>query len=198
MGHSSTVLIRHLRVPLSCIAFALLVGTAPSAAGATAHYEIEVIKSKRLLLVKSGDKVEKSFRVSSGRGGKGDKQKLGDHKTPVGIYRIVQFKDSENFHLFMQLNYPNAKDAFWGLKNHRINRSQFDAIVQASHANGVPPQDTPLGGSIGIHGLGAQSTERLGKHTKIDWTEGCIALTNEQAEELRRYVSIGTRVVIVE
>lgn len=179
-------------------ALASLFAVSPVQGVTSASYEIEVVKSKRVLLVKNGDKVEKSFRVSSGRGGKGDKQKMGDHKTPVGIYRIVQLKDSENFHVFMQLNYPNAKDAFWGLKDQRINRSQFDAIVQASHAHMVPPQDTPLGGSIGIHGLGVQSADRLGKHMKVDWTEGCIALTNEQMEELRRYISIGTRVVITE
>jgi len=179
-------------------ALACLFAMSPAHSVTDVPYEIEVVKSKRMLLVKNGVKVEKSFRVSSGRGGRGDKQKTGDHKTPVGIYRIVQLKDSETFHVFMQLNYPNAKDAFWGLKDHRIDRRQFDAIVQASYAGVVPPQNTPLGGSIGIHGLGAQSADRLGKHMKVDWTDGCIALTNEQMEELRRYISVGTRVVITE
>jgi len=175
----------------------LLTVTQPVVA-ASKPYEIEIVKSQRVLLVKNGNKIEKSFRVASGRGGKGDKKKLGDHKTPVGIYRIIERKDSEKFHIFLRLNYPNVKDAFWGLKNRVITRGEFDAIVQAYETRSVPPQDTALGGSVGIHGIGAENVDTLDVHAVSNWTEGCVALTNEQLEELLRYVDIGTRVVISE
>jgi murein L,D-transpeptidase YafK len=186
----------HVRV-LPLMLAALLTGF-PMAGATGKPYEIQVIKSKRLLVVKSGEKVEKQFRVASGKGGKGDKKKLGDHKTPVGIYRIVELKDSEKFHRFLRLSYPNTKDAFFGMKNKLISREEFEAIVNANKNGGVPPQNTSLGGSIGIHGLGDESGGRVELHLGNNWTEGCIALTNEQIEELMRYVHVGTRVVISE
>jgi len=190
----------HLFAALLAIALAVLSPAAVEAVAAAPRddYEIQVIKSQRLLLIKHGGKVEKQYRVASGKGGKGDKKMLGDRKTPVGIYRIVELKDSEKFHRFLRLSYPNVKDAFYGLKNKIISRAEFDAIVAASRSGQIPPQDTPLGGAIGIHGLGDESGDRLYLHLGNDWTEGCIALTNEQVEEVMRYVDVGTRVVISE
>lgn len=171
---------------------------APPGRAAENPYELEVIKSQRLLRVKFGDKVEKTFRIASGTGGKGDKRKLGDHKTPVGVYRIVKLRDSNRFHIFMQLNYPNVKDAYWGLKNNLITRTEFDAIVGASKEGRTPPQDTVLGGAIGIHGIGEINQDKIDIHDVANWTEGCIALTNSEVDELRRYVGVGTKVVINE
>lgn len=170
-------------------------GTGPASATET---ELEVVKSQRLLLLKNGDKVEKTYHIASGFGGKGDKRRLGDHKTPIGVYRIMKMRDSDRFHLFMALNYPNVKDAYWGLKNRLITRAEFDAIVEASKSGRMPPQDTDLGGAIGIHGIGDVNTEKIEIHDAADWTEGCIALTNEEVEELSRFVDVGTKVVINE
>ena len=180
----------------SLLFLAYFAGLPATATGAA--FEIQVSKSQRLLVVKNGSRVEKQYRVASGKGGNGDKTKLGDHKTPVGIYRIVEFNDSEKFHRFLRLSYPNAKDAFFGLKNRIISRSDFDAIIEAGMEGRTPPQDTPLGGSIGIHGLGDETGDRVYLHLGNDWTEGCIAVTNEQIEELMHYVQIGTKVVISE
>ncbi|MCG3200832.1 MAG: hypothetical protein NFCOHLIN_00694 [Gammaproteobacteria bacterium] len=190
----------HLTAALLAIALEVLSPAAIEAAAAAPRddYEIQVIKSQRLLLIKHDGKVEKQYRVASGKGGKGDKKMMGDRKTPVGIYRIVELKDSEKFHRFLRLSYPNVKDAFYGLKNKIITRAEFDAIVAAAHSGRIPPQDTPLGGAIGIHGLGDESGDRVYLHLGNDWTEGCIALTNEQIEEIMRYVDVGTKVVISE
>lgn len=161
-------------------------------------YELEIRKSERLLLVKLGDRVTREFPIAFGRGGGGDKRQVGDNKTPVGTYRVVRFNDNSRFHLFMHLNYPNVKDAFFGLKSGIISRREFDAILAALKDQAIPPQDTPLGGYIGIHGIGDITPERLDAHLSSNWTEGCIALTNDQIQELRRYVSLGTKVVINE
>ncbi len=180
---------------------ALLTGLQPLsslARSAGQSYVIEVLKSRKILMVKQGGKVVRSYRTAVGKGGKGDKQRSGDHKTPVGTYRVVGFNDNSRFFLFMQLNYPNIKDAFYGLKKHLIGRRQFDRIVRALKMGKTPPQDTPLGGAIGIHGLGAESKKRLLIHENYNWTEGCIALTNEEIMDLKKYVRIGTKVVINE
>ena len=176
------------------LALSLLV---PAAGGAPA-YDIEIKKTQRLMIVREGEEVREVFPISSGRGGPGDKRRLGDRKTPIGSYRIVGFNDSSKFDYFIRLNYPNVKDAFYGLKSETISRDDFDRIVAALRRNRLPPQDTALGGAIGIHGIGPETPTKLRIHDNMDWTEGCIALTNEQVRRLRDYVSVGTRVVIRE
>ncbi len=159
---------------------------------------IEIVKSERVLRIKFNDEVYRQFPIAVGRGGPGDKQLTGDKRTPVGIYRVVGFNDSSRFHLFMRLNYPNVKDAFYGLKNKTITRSEFDRIIDSLRLGKLPPQNTALGGAIGIHGIGEENEKTLRIHSKMDWTEGCIALTNAEIAELRAYVDVGTEVVIKE
>ena len=55
-----------------------------------------------------------------------------------------------------------------------------------------------LAGAIGIHGIGTETKEKINIHQNIDWTEGCIALRNDEVEELSRYVSVGTAINIIE
>ncbi len=161
-------------------------------------YELEIIKSERMLLLKRGAKIEKVFRMASGRGGPGDKHYRGDHRTPVGTYRVVKIKRSSRFHTFLQLNYPNVKDAFYGLRDRMISEYDFDRIVSAQKYHKIPPQNTALGGAIGIHGIGAPTPQKFDIHQNVNWTQGCIALTNEQIDTLRKYVGVGTKVVIAE
>ena len=163
-----------------------------------ANYDLEVNKSKRVLTVRDGERVRATFPIALGRGGKGDKQKLGDNKTPVGTYRIVGVNENTAFDTFMRLNYPNVKDAFYGLKSGVITRRDFDRIVTALRHNQVPPQNTRLGGAIGIHGLGEETPEKVHIQNKLDWTQGCIALRNHDLHELRSFINVGTRVVVIE
>jgi murein L,D-transpeptidase YafK len=160
-------------------------------------YELEIYKSKRMLVVKNGPKVERQFRVALGKGGDGDKHHAGDRRTPVGVYRISKLKESK-FNHFMLLNYPNVKDAYYGYKDGVITREDFDRIVNAHNQHELPPQDTRLGGAIGIHGLAEESMEALEIQTHFNWTAGCIALENQDLAELKKYVGLGTRVVINE
>ena len=182
------------------VAFSLLtlVVLQPAWGANSSGYVIEIIKSKQTLLVKHGDTVARRYHVTLGSGGPGDKRHRGDDKTPIGVYRIVKLKDNSKFFLFMLLNYPNVKDAFFGLKDRLINRTQFDEIIDALKQGKVPPQNTRLGGFIGIHGLGDVDAEKLSIHEHYNWTQGCIALTNAQIEDLRHYVTVGTEVVINE
>lgn len=183
------------RRPRWRLCLALLLCATPLLASA---YELEVSKSRRVLLVRDGQQVKATFQVALGRGGKGDKNRLGDNKTPIGTYRIVGVSDSGAFDTFLRLNYPNVKDAFYGLKRALITRRDFDRIVSALRHNQVPPQNTRLGGAIGIHGLGEETPEKVHIQNKLDWTQGCIALRNHDLHALRSYVDVGTRVVITE
>ena len=75
----------------------------------------------------------------------------------------------------------------------RIDEAQWQAIRRADQAGEVPSQNTPLGGMIGIHGIGDGDR---GVHRDFNWTNGCVALTNEEIDELLRWVKIGTPVEI--
>jgi murein L,D-transpeptidase YafK len=163
-----------------------------------APYEIEVNKSNHLLIVRAGDEVLKEYRIAVGRGGSGDKQQFGDNKTPVGSYRVIGFNPTSKFDFFVRLNYPTVKDAYYGLQNEKISRAEFDRIVKALRAGALPPQNTALGGAIGIHGIGNETREKIHIHERLDWTEGCIALRNQEIHELRPFLKIGTRVIIKE
>ena len=146
--------------------------------------------------IRKGERTFREFPIAYGRGDRGSKEVLGDKKTPEGIYRIAGINNSERFHLFLRLNYPNVKDAFYGLKNNVISHGEFDRIISALKRGRLPPQNTGLGGAIGIHGVGVENDKKLKIHANMNWTEGCIALTNAEVSELRNLIGVGTEVVI--
>ena len=138
--------------------------------------------------------VKRTFRrIAVGRGGVAKVRYEGDGRTPLGTYHIAWVNRNSRFHLFFGLDYPRDTQAELALQHNRIRPSTYAMIRRAHHAGRLPPQDTRLGGYIGIHGIGHANPmiQRL-----ADWTEGCIALDNRQIDSLARWVSIGTRVVI--
>ena len=165
---------------------------------AAAPYSVEISKSERTLSVLQDNKVIKQYRIAHGKGSKGTKIRSGDNKTPTGAYRALRFKSNSKFHFFIQLNYPNPLDAWRGYQNEVISAAEFKQIIQAYQGNSLPPQNTSLGGYIGIHGIGPLTDEKNRIHQGLNWTEGCVAVTNEEIIELRKYITRGTRVVIRE
>jgi murein L,D-transpeptidase YafK len=196
------MLYRKMPAPIHSILLAglalLSLTFAPVASASGNPYSLEVSKSSQELIVKEGDQVIKRFRIAIGRGGDGTKRQRGDNKTPSGNYKILDFKANSRFHFFMLINYPNQVDAWHGYIDNRINAREFKQIIVANRNNQVPPQDTVLGGYIGLHGIGEVTEQKLSIHNKENWTEGCIALTNEEISELRNYVTIGTTIQIRE
>lgn len=162
------------------------------------QYDLVISRSSQELKIMEGEQIVKQFHIAFGKGGKGAKRILGDSKTPLGVYKIINFKGDSKFHYFMHLDYPNLLDAWYGYKNKIINATEFKYIMTAIKNNDIPPQNTKLGGYIGIHGLGDTTDQKLAIHNEINWTQGCIAITNEEINDLKKYVSIGTRVIINE
>ncbi|MEJ2362106.1 MAG: L,D-transpeptidase [Gammaproteobacteria bacterium] len=128
-----------------------------------------------------------------GRGGVTHVHVRGDGSTPLGTFRIVRINHRSRFHVFFELNYPTTTQARLGYQRGLINHHTLRKIEQATAVGQLPPQNTVLGGDIGIHGLGKGS---LWVHRHFNWTDGCVALTNLQIEKLARWLEIGTRVVI--
>jgi len=104
----------------------------------------------------------------------GDKQRQGDRRTPEGVYRIDSRNPQSKYHLSLHISYPDA------------------AHAARAKAKGVTP-----GGDIMIHGLAPEFAAAGPLHRTHDWTEGCIALTNDEIEEIWSAVRDGTPIHIM-
>jgi L,D-transpeptidase catalytic domain len=162
----------------------------PSACGRALR--IEVSKSERQLVAEcsAGGRVVFPIALSRDRG---PKRAQGDHKMPEGDYAIAGPARKSRFHLFIPIDYPGRADAERALAERRIDRATFDAIARAHARRRLPPQDTALGGALGLHGEGARWRGEL----DLNWTEGCIALSDRGIEQLARLVRRGTPLRIV-
>ena len=181
------------RKKLNCFVLIGLLGI-PSICFASAEVWLLIDTQTRNLEVKKGDEtIDVLEHVVIGRKGAGNKEYRGDDVTPLGNYRIGWINDKSSFRKFFGLTYPNVQQAQDALDKGKIDPETYQAI-ETAHARGdIPPQNTVLGGQIGIHGLGSGS---LLVHEEFDWTHGCIALTNEQIDRLSQYVEKGTLVTV--
>ncbi len=155
---------------------------------------VEVDSAKRELRVLQDDQVLAVFNpISVGRWGTSEEKLFGDGKTPLGEFRVAWVKSSGEFGPFLGIDYPSMARAETALAANQIRQDEYDAI-RSAHARGrVPPQETRLGGYIGIHGLGRADPEI---HHDMNWTRGCIALTNTEMERLLKWVGVGSMVTI--
>lgn len=148
----------------------------------------------RVLKVMEGDELKEVFKhIAIGRRGAGLEKARNDNKTPLGEYRIGWINENSKFRRFFGLSYPNIENAKIALQTGLIGESTYQGILRANMEEDVPPQNTALGGQIGIHGLGSANPL---VHEQFDWTHGCIAMTNQQIDKLSQWVKKGTLVVI--
>lgn len=144
--------------------------------------------------VMNGDRpVEVFYNIAIGSGGAGFKRQRGDQVTPRGVFRIGWINWNSRFKAFFGLDYPNREYADRAYQQGLISDSDYSNIRYALNLGTTPPQDTALGGSIGIHGVGAGDPFI---HARYNWTSGCIALNNDQIDHFARWVNIGTTVEI--
>ena len=134
---------------------------------------IVVEKSARKLSVfRDGNRI-KTYRIALGRRPLGAKQEEGDMKTPEGIYKIDSRNPQSSFHLALHISYPSDEDD------------------QRAAARGVS-----AGYDIMIHGIQNGRGWIGAFHRWSDWTAGCIAVTDEEIEELSRITPDGTTIEI--
>lgn len=156
---------------------------------------ITVYKNRRELWLFRGETLIKVYPVFLGSR-PGDKRKRGDNRTPEGDYRVVEKKNSDKFHRFLGIDYPNLKDANRAYNEGKLTAGQWVEILHAYTKGLKPPWNTPLGGFVGIHGIGDNERFKLRLVGNWDWTNGCVALRNRDVEELFRRVPLGTVVRI--
>lgn len=137
--------------------------------------KVFVDKSKRTLQLISDDKVIKSYRIALGGDPTGHKQQQGDKRTPVGSYKLDYKNEKSKFYRSIHVSYPNAAD-----------KARAKAL-------GVSP-----GGDIMIHGQTNGRGHLAPVTQQRDWTEGCIAVTNHEMDEIMAMVELGVPIEIVE
>lgn len=133
---------------------------------------IVIEKSQHRLALFSRARMIRDYQVALGRN-PGQKEQRGDGKTPEGKYKITEKNPNSKFHIALLLSYPNDED------------------LKRAHELGVDP-----GSDIEIHGL-QNGLDWVGSiHKYVDWTDGCIGVTDEEIEEISSLVKVGTPVVI--
>ncbi|MCU7834435.1 MAG: L,D-transpeptidase [gamma proteobacterium symbiont of Taylorina sp.] len=154
-----------------------------------------LVDTKKLeLSVKLGNTTLMHFsNISIGRNGAGFKHKRGDDITPLGAYKISWINKKSRYHFFYGFNYPSIENVQIALNKGLVDKRVFNQIIKAHKQNQTPPQNTPLGGMIGIHGLG-RADKTI--HETMNWTHGCIALNNEQIIKLDKLIKKNTIVIV--
>jgi murein L,D-transpeptidase YafK len=154
---------------------------------------IEVRKSERRLEAHCEGGAVVVSTVALGRE-PGPKRRAGDHRTPEGSYRVAGPARSGRYHRFVPIDYPSPADADLALREGRLSRADYARILAAHARDALPPQDTPLGGQLGLHGEGERWR---GDSAHLDWTYGCIALGDDELDFLAARAPRGTPVRIL-
>ncbi|KNX79565.1 hypothetical protein DA83_15655 [Pseudomonas sp. 250J] len=135
--------------------------------------KVLVIKSERRLQLISRGEPLKTYRISLGKQPKGAKEREGDKKTPEGLYWLDWRKVSDRYNLAMHISYPNITDA------------------AKARSEGVA-----AGSMIMIHGTPINEEYPEWYFHTLDWTEGCIAMRNDDMREVWSMVKDGTLIEI--
>lgn len=151
---------------------------------------ITVYKNRRILEYRQGKRLILTCPVSLGFQLDGHKQCEGDGRTPEGRYRICSKNSLSKFCFSFGISYPSSRDARAALSERRISMAQALRIMIPSFLHLRPCWSTPLGGFIMLHG---ESPE--GKTG--DWTQGCIAISNEDIKKLASHVRKGEIIEIL-
>lgn len=165
------------RLPTVLCVVAWVFSIAPALASAAEDLEradrVKIYKSERRMLLLREGRILGQYAVALGQNPEGHKNRAGDGKTPEGRYVLDWRNPESRYHRSIHLSYPNRKDAARALE-----------------------QRVDPGGGIMIHGLPNGLGFIGAAHRTLDWTDGCIAVTNTEMDEIWRRVADGTPIEI--
>lgn len=138
----------------------------------------------------------KKYDAVFGRNGGSNKLSKDDFITPTGNYRICKIDTNFIYYKKLYLNYPNINDAAEALRMRVIDKNEFIAISNSNNNDGCSYEKTKLGGNIGIQGIGEYNIIFKNLPFVFNWTNGSIAVSNENIDELLSVINIGTKVTI--
>lgn len=159
----------------SVLLFSPVVSSAESYRGTCCKADLVLVKKseRRLYLFQNG-KVYRDYRISLGKNPLGNKQREGDYRTPEGGY-VLDWRNSDSrFYKSIHISYPNEND------------------LESAKSAGADP-----GGMIMIHGVPNNPDYPVWLFEQIDWTDGCVAVTNEAMDEIWASVEEGTPIKII-
>jgi len=162
-----------MRIRVLTVVLLSLMATAQTAIRPLRADRVVVLKKERTLELLNQGKVIKTYKVALGGDPLGAKTQHGDHKTPEGVYILDWRNVHSQFHKSLHISYPNAQ-----------NRA-------AAKARGISP-----GGDVFLHGLPNGYGWVGAAHRERDWTDGCIAVTDQEIEEIWSAVADGTPIEI--
>ncbi|MEH6559975.1 MAG: L,D-transpeptidase family protein [Marinobacter sp.] len=136
--------------------------------------KVLVRKEQRRLYLMNGEEVLRSYRISLGDNPEGHKLYEGDERTPEGEYTLDWRNSGSDFYKSIHISYPSVKDR------------------EMAENWGLSP-----GGSIMIHGLPNGAEDMAFAYTGLDWTNGCIAVNNQEMDEIWQLVNDGTPIRII-
>jgi murein L,D-transpeptidase YafK len=132
-----------------------------------------VYKRERKLVLFSQGKELRSYKVALGAEPVGPKTRQGDHRTPEGLYILDSRNSNSHYYKAFHISYPNSKD------------------IAAARESGNSP-----GGDIMLHGLPKEYAWVGKAHSLHDWTDGCVAVSDEEMDEIWKLVRVGTPIEI--
>ncbi len=132
-----------------------------------------VLKHQHVLRLMHGDRVLKEYKVALGGSPIGPKTQQGDHKTPEGVYVIDAHNSRSQYYKSLHISYPTPEQR------------------TSARKHGVSP-----GGDVYVHGLPNGRRAIGAAHRLYDWTDGCIAVTDEEMDEIWPVVANGTPIEI--
>jgi len=138
----------------------------------------------------------KTYRVSFGKSVQIPKTRAGDKATPVGVYKICKIYKNHKYYKFFQINYPNLEDGANALRKGWISQKEYNEIKFEYYYEECTKYNRLLGGNIGIQGIGELNYIFKNLPFVFNWTDGSIAMSNENIDEIYSVVKEGTEVVI--
>ncbi len=140
---------------------------------------IHVFKSKRILEVHAKKSIIRTYPIVLGGSPDGQKLMEGDKKTPEGTFKVRNLYPHKKWSKFIWFDYPNEQSQL----NHTTAK-----------AEGKIPSEATIGGEVGIHGVPEGKDHWINEN--IDWTLGCVSLSNEHMDDLYTVCQVGTLVHI--
>ena len=151
------------------------------------NYRIELYSEKVLI---------KTYKAVFGKNSGTLKTSATDNVTPIGEYKICATDTVSKYHKYLHLNYPNERDAAEAFKQKYILEDELNAILLSAKNKECPPKETKLGSDVGIHGIGKYNIIFKNLPFTFNWTNGSIAVSNENIDELYSIIKVGTPVKI--
>jgi murein L,D-transpeptidase YafK len=163
-----------MRIAAYLLLLTFCASSAPGFASTNTVSAVLVLKSDRVLRLLNNGKTLKEYRVSLGKQPVGHKTREGDLRTPEGRYILDWRNENSRFYRSIHISYPNARD------------------MRRAQQMGADP-----GGMIMIHGRPSYYSSATHRYDNKDWTDGCIAVTDSEMDEIWEMVKDGTPIIIL-